>query len=86
MVDNVRITFDASIQEQMSTEDIVKLAESLHSFVDFGLIDCEEDEELYIDHDYLEELVISIENIRKATKKYGRSTDGLVKYPFWGVA
>lgn len=85
MVDNVRITFDVSIQEQMSTEDIVKLAESLHSFVDFGIIDCDEDEEIFVDHEYLKELVISIEAIRKATKKYGRSDDGLVKYPFKGA-
>ena len=82
MVDKVRFTFDIAIQEMMSTEDIVKLTESLHSFIDHGIIDCEENEEIIIDTDYLADLVVGIETIRKATKKYGRDTDGLVKFPF----
>lgn len=83
MVNKVRFTFDLAIQEMMSTEDIVKLTESLHSFIDHGIIDCEEDEEIIIDTPFMQDLVVGIETIRKAHKKHGRDDDGLVKYPFW---
>lgn len=82
MSNKVRFTFDIDIQEMMASKDIVKLTESLYSFIDHGIIDCEDDEEIFIDQDYLADLVIGIETIRKACKKYGRDVDGLVKYPF----
>ncbi len=82
MVDNVRITFDAAIQDLMTKEDIIKLAESIHAFIDMGAIDCDEGEEIFVDQDYIAELVIGIENVRQANKKYGRDADGFVKYQF----
>jgi hypothetical protein len=82
MSNKVRFTFDIDIQEMMSSKDIVKLTESLYSFIDHGIIDCDDDEEICIDQDYLADLVVGIEAIRKACNKYGRDTDGLVKYPF----
>lgn len=82
MVDKVRFTFDIALQETMTSETIVYLTESLHSFIDHGIIDCEEDEEIVIDQDYLSDLIHGIELLRKAHKKYGRDDCGLVKYPF----
>ena len=82
MVDKVRFTFDIALQETMTSETIVNLTESLHSFIDHGIIDCEEDEEIVIDQDYLSDLIHGIEVLRKAYKKYGRDDCGLVKYPF----
>ena len=82
MVDHVRIAFDETIQELMSSEDLVRLAESIHTFIDMGTIDCEEGEEIFVDQEYLIDLVGGIERITKANKKYGRNDDGFVKYPF----
>jgi hypothetical protein len=82
MVDNVRITFDEAIQDLMTKEDIIKLAESIHAFIDMGAIDCEDGEEIFVDQEYLIDLVGGIERIKKANKKYGRDNDGFVKYPF----
>lgn len=82
MSDRVRITFDESIQELMSSEDIIRLAESIHTFIEMGAIDCEEDQEIFVDQDYLIDLVGGIEKVGKANKKYGRDADGFVKYPF----
>jgi hypothetical protein len=82
MVDSVRITFDESIQALMSHDDIIKLAESIHTFIDMGAIECEEGEEIFVDQEYLLDLVGGIERIKKANKKYGRDVDGFVKYPF----
>jgi hypothetical protein len=82
MVDSVRIVFDEAIQELMSSEDIVRLAESIHTFIDMGAIECEEGEEIFVDQDYLLDLVGGIERIKKANKKYGRDSEGFVKYPF----
>lgn len=87
MTKRVIITLDESIHEMMSKEDLVKLSESIQSFVDFGIIETDEDsDELYIDQEFLIDLVGGLERIRKAAKKYGRDThDGLIKYPFWEV-
>ena len=85
MSNNVRITFDDAIQELMSSEDIIRLAESIYAFIDMGTIDCEEGEEIFVDQDYLLDLVGGIERIKKANKKYGRDDDGLVKYQFKGT-
>ena len=85
MVDRVRITFDDAIQELMSQDDIIKLAESIYAFIDMGTIDCEEDEEIFVDQEYLIDLVGGIERVRKANKKYGRDDDGFVKYQFKGT-
>ncbi len=85
MSNRVRFTFDKAVQEHLGTEDIVRLSESLYSFIDHGLIDCEDDEEFYIDSAYLQELVVCINALQKAAKKYGRDDDGLVKYPFKGT-
>jgi hypothetical protein len=82
MSDRIRFTFDIGIQKMLSSEDIIKLTESLYSFIDFGIIDCEDGEEFFIDQEYLQSLAVSTEAIRKAGKKYGRDDDGLVKYPF----
>jgi hypothetical protein len=82
MVDSVRIVFDEAIQELMSSEDIVRLAESIHTFIDMGAIECEEGEEIFVDQDYLLDIVGGIERIKKANKKYGRDSEGFVKYPF----
>lgn len=82
MSDRVRFTFDKTVQEHLSTEDIVRLSESLYSFIEHGLIDCEDGEEFYIDSEYLQKLVGCITALQKASKKYGRDDDGLVKYPF----
>ena len=82
MSDRIRFTFDKAVQEHLSTEDIVRLSESLYSFIDHGLIDCEDGEEFYIDSEYLQELVICITALQKASKKYGRDDEGLIKYPF----
>ncbi len=86
MIDKIRFTFDIAIQETMSSEDIVRLTETLHSFIEFGIIPADDNEEIVIDQDYLADLITGVEIIRKANKKYGRDTDGLVKYPFLGVA
>lgn len=86
MVDKIRFTFDLAIQETMSSEDIVRLTETLHSFIEFGIIPVEDNEEIVIDQDYLADLVVGVDIIRKANKKYGRDDNGLVKYPFLGVA
>lgn len=82
MVDRVRITFDEAIQDIMSQEDLIKLAESIHAFIEIGAIDCEEGEEIFVDQDYIAELVIGIEKVRNANKKYGRDDNGFVKYKF----
>ena len=82
MVDKIRFTFDVAIQETMSKENIIQLTETLHSFIDHGIIAAEENEEILIDEEYLADLVAGVENIRKANKKYGRDDQGLVKYPF----
>ena len=82
MSNRVRITFDQAIQDHLNTEDIVRLSESLYSFIDHGLIDCEDDEEFYIDSEYLQDLVGCINALSKAAKKYGRDDEGLIKYPF----
>jgi hypothetical protein len=82
MTNNVRITFDEAIQELMSSEDIVRLAESIHAFIEIGTIDCEEGEEIFVDQEYLIDLVGGIERIKKANKKYGRDSEGFVKYQF----
>jgi hypothetical protein len=82
MVDSVRIVFDDAIQELMSHDDIIRLAESIHTFIEMGAIECEEGEEIFVDQEYLIDLVGGIERIKKATKKYGRDDDGFIKYPF----
>jgi hypothetical protein len=84
MVDNVRITFDDAIQELMSHDDIIRLAESIHTFIELGTIGCEDGEEIFVDQEYLIDLVGSIERIRKANEKYGRDDNGFVKYQFEG--
>jgi hypothetical protein len=66
----------------MSSEDIIRLAESIHTFIEMGAIECEEGEEIFVDQEYLLDLVGGIERVKKATKKYGRSSDGFVKYQF----
>ena len=85
MTNSVRITFDDAIQELMSQDDIIRLAESIHAFIDLGTIECEEGEEIFVDQEYLVDLVGGIERIRKANKKYGRDNDGFVKYKFKGI-
>lgn len=82
MVNSIRITFDEAIQDLMDREELIKLAESIHTFIEMGAIDCEDGDELFVDQDYIIELVAGIEAVRKATKKYGRDTDGFVKYQF----
>jgi hypothetical protein len=82
MVDNVRITFDESIQALMSQDDIIRLAESIHTFIEMGAVECEDGEEIFVDQEYLIDLVGGIERIKKATKKYGRDDNGFIKYPF----
>jgi hypothetical protein len=82
MVDSVRITFDESIQALMSHDDIIKLAESIHTFIEMGAIECEDGEEIFVDQEYLIDLVGGIERIKKANKKYGRDDNSFVKYPF----
>ena len=82
MVDHVRIAFDESIQTLMSHDDIIKLAESIHTFIEMGAIECEDGEEIFVDQEYLIDLVGGIERIKKATKKYGRDDDGFIKYLF----
>ena len=83
MVDNVRITFDVSIQKSLSSDDIIRLAESIHAFIDAGIIECEEDEEIVVDQKFLIELTKGIENVRKSVKSYGRDREGFIKYPYW---
>lgn len=82
---HVRFVFDKVIQENLDSEDIVELSERLYSFIDLGLVNCGDHEELYIDHEYLQTLVNSINVINRAIDKYGCDHDGLVKYPFWEV-
>lgn len=82
MTNKVRFTFDIAVQDMLPREDIITLTESLYSFIDHGIIDCEEDEEIFIDQEFLEKLIVGIDTIRKANKKYGRDDDGLVKFPF----
>jgi hypothetical protein len=82
MSDRIRFIFDQAVQESLSTEDIVRLSESLQSFIEYGIIDCEDGEEFYIDTKYLQNLITSITAIQKASKKYSRDDNGLVKYPF----
>lgn len=82
MVDNVRITFDSVIQESMPKKDIVRLAESIHAFIDAGIIDCEENGEILVDETFLIELTKGIENIRSSEKTFGRDRHGFIKYPF----
>jgi hypothetical protein len=82
MSNRVRITFDQSVQDHLDTEDIVRLSESLYSFIEHGLIDCEENEEFHVDSEYLQDLVVCITALQKASKKYGRDDEGLIKYPF----
>jgi hypothetical protein len=82
MTDRVRITFDESIQSMMSAKELIKLAESIHAFIDIGAIDCENDEEILVDQDYITDLIAGIERVKLANKKYGRDDDGFVKYPF----
>ena len=79
---NFRITIDEAIQESLSKEQIVELAESVHAFVEAGIIDCEEQGELVVDQEFLLELTKGIERLRKAVKTYGRDSDGFAKYPF----
>jgi hypothetical protein len=86
MVDKIRFTFDVSVQDMMPSEDIVRLTETLHSFIEFGIIDVEENEEIFIDQEYLQDLVNGVNHIRIANKKYGRDSNGLVKYPFLGAS
>jgi hypothetical protein len=84
MTDRIRLTFDTSIHALLATDDIVKLAESLYTFIDLGIIDCDKDEEIHIDRDYFDELIQGIELIHAAAKKYGIDESNLIKYPFWG--
>lgn len=82
MSNRIMFVFDRSVQEHLDTEDMVKLTESLHSFIDQGLIDCDDNGEFYIDSEYLQDLVTCINVLQTATKKYGSDDYGLIKYPF----
>jgi hypothetical protein len=82
MSDRIRFTFDKTVQEHLSTEDLVRLTESLYSFVEHGLIECDTEQEFYIDSEYLQNLIGCINTLYKASKKYGKDENGLVKYPF----
>lgn len=79
---NFRITIDEAIQESLSKEQIVELAESVHAFVEAGILDCEDQGEILVDQEFLLELTKGIERLRKAVKEYGRDPDGFAKYPF----
>lgn len=82
MVHHIRFTFDSSIQELMNTDDIIQLTESLQTFIDAGVISCEEDEEIFINHSYLKELALAIERLRVAGNLFGRDDLNLISYPF----
>ena len=79
---NLRITIAESIQQNLSSEQIIELAESVHAFVEAGILDCDDQTELLVDEEFLLELTKGIERLRKARKKYGNTSDGFVKYPF----
>ena len=82
MGNRVIFVFDRLVQEQLDKEDMVNLIESLRSFIDQGLIDCEDDQEFHIDSEYLQDLVGGINALQKANKKYGSDDNGLIKYQF----